>query len=1088
MDCLQLKPVDTKKLNPIIIEPINNREKPEIDQLNTTGESSNTTDRLDPIPDDDNETTPENVVKEQKDVKDNDTDTDTDDIKWARNTIEYIENSIQIFLSKNLLETKPEFLSTHVKNEQICTQNENSSKSDIVLCTSKDAGDGKKLSFEKYPDIKPSNDIILQKEEPTDDCLPAVHDSYVQTSNRSGKRKRQNIQEQELAKKLKHSTTKRKRQLEALSESGCETSDADSNENFRENSKSNTSDVTRGLQQVSSRGRKITLRQPILFDQDSETSAEDSAEDSSASDYDPEDDSDDSKSGDEPLEQMLIQTKKAIDVKSKGASKPQEFHAHSLLNKMRLYSKTKSHLNICDVKTLGPKQEYDSFAPVARENSSETTRHDMDKAAVSESTCINLCGENQEANVYKWTHLTGNKNHKVSNMSDSKGTISGNSNECMSLPMSDAVEKENKQCADKDNIDQPTHTFVLVQLPELFSSLFTEIISSEASKKEKTNEFNPKDFPCASHLSSRMTHTLQSKKQKADAANASSEKHDLISTTVMGGLGTSYSRKETKFEVGKEKYCYCGQKCTSKEELQKHNKLHEAESLRKATGKRNSTKCTCPLCNFSTSRIELMSKHLTRHLTINRQVPHCCCICGSIFGNKDNLEKHIEQTHKLNAIQKYPACDHCARRFLREYKKDKPLCQIVKSYEINKVRAISSFLCNQTNESRKQIRLLRNEQKSKCHLCGISLEDWELFHEHFSSSHIHELSNQDLCNFCGRNFKETEYQYSYLYEIHFYYTEPKALNKSKLQECFLCKNKCKDVYEEICHFMFHQTTLRSDCHICGMNFNLHSLSYHVGTHTNEGRFSCKYCDKNYNEFDAYVQHEAKHVGEGIYICDVCNSTFTSKRFLKSHRIRHFPPQFLCDQCDIQYYDHGHLIRHIERKHPHCTEKNTRWCHICKKFIHKKYRYHMQGHENTEKIKCAQCFRKFHTQEKLDSHVEKVHLAKDHKLTCEYCGRGFNAKGTLLGHIRRYHTKEKLFKCDSCDKSYFQQGSLVLHKRTHSGERPYQCSHCNKAFASVGNLTDHVRIHTGEKPYKCHVCGKAFTKSCNMKKHVKLMHK
>ena len=83
-----------------------------------------------------------------------------------------------------------------------------------------------------------------------------------------------------------------------------------------------------------------------------------------------------------------------------------------------------------------------------------------------------------------------------------------------------------------------------------------------------------------------------------------------------------------------------------------------------------------------------------------------------------------------------------------------------------------------------------------------------------------------------------------------------------------------------------------------------------------------------------------------------------------------------------------------------------------------------------------------------------------------------------------NTKEKLYSCDVCQKSFAFPSYLTLHKRTHTNEKPYSCQLCGKSFTQKNSLNSHERIHTGEKPYTCDVCGMEFSNGSNYSRHKK----
>jgi uncharacterized Zn-finger protein len=82
----------------------------------------------------------------------------------------------------------------------------------------------------------------------------------------------------------------------------------------------------------------------------------------------------------------------------------------------------------------------------------------------------------------------------------------------------------------------------------------------------------------------------------------------------------------------------------------------------------------------------------------------------------------------------------------------------------------------------------------------------------------------------------------------------------------------------------------------------------------------------------------------------------------------------------------------------------------------------------------------------------------------------------------------MFRCDyqGCDKQYFLNYRLKIHKRTHLNDKPFECENCGKKFNEKGNLKIHRRIHTGERPFACQFenCNMRFRTQGHLKDHKK----
>lgn len=112
--------------------------------------------------------------------------------------------------------------------------------------------------------------------------------------------------------------------------------------------------------------------------------------------------------------------------------------------------------------------------------------------------------------------------------------------------------------------------------------------------------------------------------------------------------------------------------------------------------------------------------------------------------------------------------------------------------------------------------------------------------------------------------------------------------------------------------------------------------------------------------------------------------------------------------------------------------------------------------------------------------------RDRVFRCNICDRSFGYKHVLQNH-ERTHTGEKPFQCTECNKRFTRDHHLKTHMRLHTGEKPYQCDHCDRQFVQVANLRRHLRVHTGERPYSCEMCDSKFSDSNQLKAH-NLIHR
>lgn len=74
---------------------------------------------------------------------------------------------------------------------------------------------------------------------------------------------------------------------------------------------------------------------------------------------------------------------------------------------------------------------------------------------------------------------------------------------------------------------------------------------------------------------------------------------------------------------------------------------------------------------------------------------------------------------------------------------------------------------------------------------------------------------------------------------------------------------------------------------------------------------------------------------------------------------------------------------------------------------------------------------------------------------------------------------KVNKCTICKKEFKSKSILYRHRQTHF-EKQHICSICEKAFGTNYQLNQHMARHRGEKGFKCQYCEKAYYNATDLK--------
>ena len=258
-------------------------------------------------------------------------------------------------------------------------------------------------------------------------------------------------------------------------------------------------------------------------------------------------------------------------------------------------------------------------------------------------------------------------------------------------------------------------------------------------------------------------------------------------------------------------------------------------------------------------------------------------------------------------------------------------------------------------------------------------------------------------------------------------------------------------------------------------------------------FACVVCDYNAKKFILLRNHFKRHL-VGRYQCNECANTYSQKSDLNYHKTT-IHGRKVCRKCNMEFEN---IETFLEHKNSHATSggksKGTKAaekeCPDCGKMLQTTGGLftHRKMHLEKPKFRCEVCQKEFFQKVNLVNH-EKTHNIQNRNYNCSQCDKSFFEKSHLLRH-QNFHSESRDFQCNQCLKFYKTERCLKVHKQVHSdpSNRPFKCDVCQKGFLSSSKLKQHANIHTNSRPYLCKHCPRDFTNYPNLLKHTIRRHK
>ncbi|XP_070572577.1 uncharacterized protein [Ptychodera flava] len=245
---------------------------------------------------------------------------------------------------------------------------------------------------------------------------------------------------------------------------------------------------------------------------------------------------------------------------------------------------------------------------------------------------------------------------------------------------------------------------------------------------------------------------------------------------------------------------------------------------------------------------------------------------------------------------------------------------------------------------------------------------------------------------------------------------------------------------------------------------------HEENQTEPDPFICKQCGGMFSEELTYIVHEMAHnTVDGKFQCKFCDKQYTFMDALKSHVSAHFPEKgYACGECGFICKSRNHLFEHKKSQHPD---------------------------DFGLYYDCEVCGKSFSSKLIKDRHVNTEHFNKKHR--CKYCEEAFTVKARLRAHNFKCNGGKSPHIGEYCDKTIHTPSALNTHRKRHGQVKAgYTCKTCGWKFVYKCFFRYHLRKHQNErkeeqnrqrgraveKNYRCRVCARGFDEEHEQKEH------